>query len=166
MSEGRTLKYILNMVDQYTAAVVKRKKEKDINHLKNKLGASLRMLCEVHERLKIDEEMRERLKEPNLGSFKDVILRSDLYVHIPVVKELDPEEVFELWKEMPKITLNTEAIFTGALALLAMRIGDNEPNEQMPEEPTEEILEAMIDAGARRDWAKDIYNAIKEQVNK
>ena len=38
--------------------------------------------------------------------------------------------------------------------------------QRMPTEPTEEILEAMQQAGARQDWSADIYRAIAQIINK
>lgn len=34
----------------------------------------------------------------------------------------------------------------------------------LPDEPPPEVIEAMVMAGARRDWAKDIYQAIRAEA--
>lgn len=117
MSVGRILKYMLHMADKYAEAKATGRKPEDVKHLRNKLGASLRLLLEEREQLKIEDDMKKRIKRPELSNFQDVILRSDLDIHIPTVKELPPEEIYALWEKMPNTTLSKEKIFCGAIAL-------------------------------------------------
>ena len=117
MSEGRAIKELLHIADHYADAVKKGKKEQDISYWRNKLGARIRPLCELYERLKIDDDMKKRVKKLSLSNFQDVVLRSDLDIHIPTIKDLPPEVIYEMWQQMPNTTLSKEKIFTGAIAL-------------------------------------------------
>ena len=117
MSEGRAIKHLLHLADTYAKAMASGRKEKDVIHLRNKLGAAIRPLCELKERLEIDEDMKKRIKKLCLSNFQDVVLRSDLDIHIPTIKDLPPEILFEMWQKMPNTTLSKEKIFTGAIAL-------------------------------------------------
>ena len=117
MSEGRAIKELLHIADNYAQACKAGKSEKDIKYWRNKLGARIRPLCELRERLEIDEDMKKRIKKLCLSNFQDVVLRSDLDIHIPTIKDLPPEILFEMWQKMPNTTLSKEKIFTGAVAL-------------------------------------------------
>lgn len=74
----------------------------------------------------------------------------------------------EMWERAKiKGATSKEKIFTaGVEAGVKMMIHSAFGVTRMPTEPTEEILAAMQQAGARQDWAADIYRAIAQIINK
>lgn len=73
-----------------------------------------------------------------------------------------------MW-ERAKIKGHTakEKIFTAGVeaGVKLMLHASKSQSKLMPEVPTEEILEAMQQAGARQDWSADIYRAIAQIIN-
>lgn len=80
-------------------------------------------------------------------------------------RDLSPEEVYALWRNIPDCAKSKVEIFASGVLLSPTRRRGREIRQTMPDKPSQEILDAMIKAGAKESWAKDIYKAIKDQVN-
>lgn len=66
-------------------------------------------------------------------------------------------QAYELWRRLPKGVHSKALLFLAGMCSVPIRT-----RRVLPDEPSPEVLEAMVQAGARRDWAPDIYRAIRE----
>lgn len=92
-------------------------------------------------------------------SFRKAQASKPLIASVPEAKEIHPEVAEVLWGLVfeGRGARSKEQIFLAALGLSVRLARVDRPG--LPPDPPEHVIAAMVAAGARPGWAKDIYNA-------